>query len=225
MSKLYFVDDTYFEKINSEDKAYFLGLMYADGNVNHNRIKISLQENDKDILEKFKEVINYSGPLIFRKGGDRNDSWGIRKNQYILQIANQKISKDLNNLGCVPNKSLILEFPTKKQVPKKWTRHFVRGVMDGDGYFAKYFIKNDWAKYQVNLVSTIMFLEKLTTVLKEELDINTFITKRHKNRDTTTKQMFISGRIQVTKFLNWIYQDSTVSLNRKHLKYKDIING
>ena len=225
MSKLYFVDDTYFEKINSEDKAYFLGLMYADGNINPNRIKISLQENDKDILEKFKETINYSGPLIFRKGGDRNDSWGIRKNQYILQIANQKISKDLNNLGCVPNKSLILEFPTKKQVPKKWIRHFIRGVMDGDGYFAKYFIKNDWVKYQVNLVSTIMFLEKLTTVLKEELDINTFITKRHKNRDTTTKQMFISGRIQVTKFLNWIYQDSTVSLNRKHLKYKDIING
>lgn len=225
-NRTYSINEKYFEIINSEDKAYFLGLLYADGNVFNSRTKIGLQENDKDILEKFKEAIKYSGPLIFRKGGERNDSWGIRKNQYILQIVNKKISKDLINLGCTPKKSLILQFPTEEQVPKYLVRHFVRGVMDGDGYFSKYKLKNsNKIKFQGNLTSTFMFLEKLTTILKEELDINTFITKRHKEKDTTTRQMFISGRIQTTKFLNWLYKDSIIYLNRKHNKYKEIING
>jgi hypothetical protein len=222
VSKLYSIDDTFFEKINYENKAYFLGLMYADGNINPNRIKIGLQENDKDILEKFKEAIKYSGPLIFRKGGERNDGWGIRKNQYILQIANQKISKDLNNLGCVPNKSLILQFPTENQVSKHLIRHFIRGIMDGDGYFSKYFIKNNWVKYQVNLVSTSMFIDKLSEELKKELQINTYNCKRHKNKETPTRQMFISGRIHVMKFLDWIYNNSTIHLTRKYNKYKRI---
>ena len=225
-NRTYSINEKYFEKIDTEDKAYFLGLMYADGNIFGSRMKIGLQEKDKNILEKFKKYIKYNGPLMLRKGGKRDDGWGVRKNQYILQIVNQKISKSLSNLGCIPKKSLVLQFPTEKQVPKKWIRHFIRGVMDGDGYFSKYNIKaNKTTKMQVCLVSTIMFLEKLTTILKEELDINTFITKRHKERNTVTRQMFISGTNQVTKFLNWIYKDSTVSLDRKYLKYKEIING
>lgn len=221
-NRVYSINENYFEKIDSEDKAYFLGLMYADGNVFGSRMKIGLQEKDKSILEKFKKYIKYSGPLMFRKGGKRDDGWGVRKNQYILQIVNQKISKSLSNLGCVPKKSLILQFPTENQVPKHLIRHFIRGIMDGDGYFSKYFIKNNWVKYQVNLVSTSMFIDKLSEELKKELQINTYNCKRHKNKETPTRQMFISGRIQVMKFLDWIYNNSTIHLTRKYNKYKRI---
>src|ERR1035437_6505732 len=48
----------YFETINSEDKAYFLGLLFADGCISGNCISISLKISDKHILENFKKCIN-----------------------------------------------------------------------------------------------------------------------------------------------------------------------
>ena len=54
------INENYFDEINSEEKAYFLGLLYADG-CNHNldkkkKISISLQEEDKFILEQFSRI-------------------------------------------------------------------------------------------------------------------------------------------------------------------------
>ena len=45
---------------------------------------------------------------------------------------------DLIKQGCVPNKSLILTFPNKYQVPKNLINHFIRGYFDGDGSIYEY---------------------------------------------------------------------------------------
>lgn len=55
------------------------------------------------------------------------------KKKYSLQITSNILSNALSNLGAVPNKSLILKFPTFKQVPEKLMPHFIRGYFDGDG--------------------------------------------------------------------------------------------
>src|SRR6185503_6997190 len=69
---------------------------------------------------------------IINKNG--NNIKSKRAEQLVLRIDNKKICLDLNNLGCVPRKSLILKFPTPKQISHKWLRHFVRGYFDGDGF-------------------------------------------------------------------------------------------
>lgn len=72
MAKKYTFNKNYFEKIDSEDKAYFLGLLYADGcnstsaTQNHASIVLNLQEGDKEILEKFMKYINSNKPLLYR---------------------------------------------------------------------------------------------------------------------------------------------------------------
>jgi len=61
----YTLDKYYFEKINTEQKAYFLGLIASDGCVtDRNKILISLVESDGYLIEAFKKAINYNGPLI-----------------------------------------------------------------------------------------------------------------------------------------------------------------
>ena len=61
----YSLDINYFDVIDTQDKAYILGLLYADGNVSLNKctISLSLQESDMEILEKMNICLGYDRPL------------------------------------------------------------------------------------------------------------------------------------------------------------------
>ena len=54
----YDVNQNYFDIIDTQNKAYFLGFLYADGNVSkdNNNIQIALQARDLHILESFKKT-------------------------------------------------------------------------------------------------------------------------------------------------------------------------
>lgn len=215
----YQINENYFNKIDTEDKAYFLGLLYADGYNNEEKycISINLQELDKDILEKFKISIESNRPLSYIIYKNKKYDNCNRQNQFKLNISNKKLSKQLSRLGCVQRKSLILKFPTKKQVPNKYLKDFIRGYFDGDGGFSLYYDKNNWRKMTAEIISSEYFCYSLKDFLTKKLNIGIWINKSKK-----AKTLKISGTNQVMKFLDWIYKDSKVYLNRKYNKYKDI---
>jgi len=218
ISRIYTLNEDYFDSIDTEEKAYFLGLLYADGynNVKRNAIILSLQESDVDILNIFNKELNSNKPLQFIKITHRNPN---ASNQYRLSICSKKMSQRLIELGCPNKKSLIIKFPNEEIVSKDLLRHFIRGYFDGDGSFLAYLNKKTNSyKWFASVVSTELFCFKLTEILRENLDINTYIYKRHKNRNTTTRCLHISGTNQVNKFLDWIYKDSKVFLERKFNK-------
>lgn len=126
----YELNETYFDCIDTENKAYILGLLYADGNVGKetNIIQISLQESDKSILEKMQKEIGSTHPLKMIPYNSKNPNW---KNQFCLSISNKYMHDSLVKQGLVPNKSLILKYPNFLE--NNLQRHFIRGYMDGDG--------------------------------------------------------------------------------------------
>jgi len=139
----------FFNKIDTEEKAYFLGLMFADGNNYINKdgdyqISIVLQEQDKSILEKFRNLIIPTKQLYFINR--KNKNWS---NCYRLKFDDKIISNQLNNLGCVSNKSLVLQFPALSNLDLQ--RHFIRGYYDGDGSISK------WVKNGNPLLMIIMY--------------------------------------------------------------------
>lgn len=134
----YDCNENYFEKINTNQKAYWLGLLYSDGYVRKRKqsdgrhkqggiVGISLKNGDQYILER----------LIF----DLESTYKLSKQvkddfiSYKLEINSSKMVDDLIKLGCIPNKSLILLPPnlTDEYIP-----HFIRGYFDGDGSVGKY---------------------------------------------------------------------------------------
>ena len=205
--KKYNVDENYFDVINTEDKAYFLGLMYADGNVSKsgNMCKISLQEQDVDILEKFKTYIKSNQPLYFEK--PKTEHWS---NTYRLCMYNKIFKNGLIKNGCVPKKSLVLKFPTGDQVPNHLLKHFIRGYFDGDGHITKYGASS--------VVSSKNFIENLQLNLSN-IGINSYIRDC---KNPLTKRLIISKKENSLKFLEMIYDNSTVYLNRKYNKYLSI---
>ena len=111
-----------FETIDTEEKAYWLGFLYADGYISkYNQIEVSLSPEDKEHLIKLKLFVNTNTNII-------EDEHRCR-----LLFCSKEMVADLAKLGCVNNKSLILTFPTEEQVPNTFLRHFLRGYVDGDG--------------------------------------------------------------------------------------------
>ena len=89
------LNENYFESIDTEHKAYWLGFMLADGCVNksRDRIELSLKEEDYDHLVKFKNDLN-SGHKIGKKIKTINDKVYI---SYRLGFNSKKMKKDLIN--------------------------------------------------------------------------------------------------------------------------------
>lgn len=205
IKRKYTLNESFFEKIDTEEKAYFLGFLYADGYLNykHKILGISLQERDKDILEKLRIIIGSSKPLVFREWISKHPTW---QNSYVLEVYGIKICEDVIKLGCVPKKSLILQFPTENQVPNHLLRHFVRGYFDGDGSIGN----------TTHIVSSMMFLNSLQNLLNK-MGIESKISNMACN--SITKDLAMNKKLSAIKFLDWIYQDSTIYLNRKYDKY------
>lgn len=228
----YTLDENFFEVIDTEEKAYFLGLLFADGCNQTTGISkfvtLELQERDKPILEAFKTALGSNTKLMFSKGVKENHS-----NMYRLQINSKKISNDLVNHGCISRKSLVLKFPTS--VPDELIHHFIRGYFDGDGCIWKgkrytSTVKDAQSKtgyrdriiqnVKFTLVGTRSFLTSAQDILIDKLGFKRNVLNTRKI--TTVCALEYSGRIQAKKFENFLYKDATVYLKRKKEKFKDV---
>ena len=132
------INSNVFDVINTEEKAYWLGFIYADGNIsNHDkiyeksgkhvyRIEIALQEGDINHLEKLKLFLEYEGKISLTKTNHRT-------NRCRLSFNDKHMWETLNKIGCTPNKSLTLQFPKDIFNSNNLSKHFIRGYIDGDG--------------------------------------------------------------------------------------------
>lgn len=211
LQRKYKIDESFFDVINTEEKSYFLGFLYADGynNTDRNSVTLSLKEEDKDILIKLNSLLQPEKPLQYVEYSKKSRGYENIKNQYRLVIANKHISRTLVKLGCDKAKTFKIIFPTEEQVPINLTNHFVRGYFDGDGCVQP---------RQCNITSTEKFCFSLKNILSQK-GINCTIDTRFPERNNNIKTLHISGRKQLLKFLDWIYKNSTIYLDRKHEIY------
>jgi hypothetical protein len=206
--RTYSVNETYFEKIDTQAKAYWLGMLYADGNVMKSKgcFSVKLKHTDREILEKLRSEISYTGPLRDEKDGDI----------CALVIHSVALKQQLIRLGCVPNKSLVLTFPNEDQVPPHLLRHFIRGYYDGDG--GLHITKKH--KTLVNyFVGTKPVCDGIQSFLLREIGIRSHCRITNKNRNLITHTVsFCCQRSE--KFLDFIYEDAEIYMERKFNLYR-----
>lgn len=213
----YPINEHFFDKIDTQEKAYIIGLLYADGHnrSDSNKVILGLKESDKHILDQINNLIQPTKSLTFKDLSYIRKNKGFEKsqNQYILTIYNKHISERLNELGISKGvKSFTLTFPT--WLDESLIRHFIRGYFDGDGCL---FINNKNAP-GVSIISTLSFCLSLKEILYHIISIKSTIDLTH-NSNNNMRYINIGGRNQVMKFLDWIYKDSTIHLERKYDKY------
>lgn len=218
----YQLNEHYFDEINTPNKAYILGFFYADGcNImNKSTIAMSLEEKDREILEKIRLEIGSERELEFieqskRKDKDNNYHY---KDMWRLLLFSSHMCKALEKLGMMPNKSLQLKFP--EWLNEDLYSHFIRGYFDGDGSLYMYQKKN--GKYQptLTITSTKDFCERCLEILRNKTGVGGGIYDSS-SHNGITKVLSIGGFVQLDKLLNWLYKDADLYMKRKY----DIYNN
>ena len=203
----------YFENIDSESKAYWLGYLIADG-YNYqvkNRVQFSQSETDKESVFALQDELCHNGKITVSKDKRKNS-----QDMYMLSICSKKISDDLAKLQCYQGKSLTCDIP---KIKKHLLNHFVRGYFDGDGciYF-KIREKDNALVIECPIVCSNLFSKSLSLEL-DKLGVKHYSQKLGKNKLCTTLK--VTGRTNNLIFLSWLYKNSSISLKRKKDKVDD----
>lgn len=218
---LYSVDDNYFEKIDTPNKAYFLGLLYADGCLHFvkNTVSIGLQERDGYILNAFKKDLNSNYPIgLYSR---KKIQWKTQQPQYIFKFTNSKIYGDLIKLGCFPQKTFNLKFPSFSQVPQEFIFHFIRGFFDGDGTIGEGV--NGRHKNPQFLWSVIGTYEMCNGV--NDIFVNLLNLPRQKIAKRGNIWSYsIGGNGNIRTVVEFLYKDAENFLTRKKDKLEKVFN-
>lgn len=212
----YFHDEDFFEKIDSEEKAYWLGFMFADGYIVDNEKRygqdafgLALAKDSIDSLEKFKKSIKATNPITWDTSKKGSQPQGR------LLMRSQKTVNDLIDKGCVKQKSLILRPP--KNIPDDLIRHFIRGFFDGDGSLIKYERTKNSIAYSINITSTY----EMVKWIKQVFQMGQIFPEKRREQ---TWYFTVGGNQQVIKLYHYLYDEATIWMDRKYNRFQELLN-
>lgn len=209
----------FFNCIDTEDKAYWLGFIWADGCVsinektNSGELRIELQASDKNHLKKFNKSL---GGNLQVKTRSRTNCFGgqYADREYetaFIRVSSIDMANDLITLGCIERKSYTVGLPN---IPEEMMWHFVRGFFDGDGCVC-------YTDHKTNLRCDFTSVSAtLVNGLRKWLygyGINTYI-----GIDKNKYRLCVAGKESNIKFLSLMYDSASIYLDRKYYKQKNI---
>lgn len=189
------LDERYFEHIDTEAKAYWLGFLGADGNVCGNLLQIDLAASDRAHLEKLRVALASSHPVVNRQ---------VEYLQARFAISNKTLVADLAKHGLLPKKSLTL---VPWSGPSDLQRHYWRGMVDGDG--SLFYSSNKWA---ITLVGSLATCEAFSAWIRSLVpEVSANVHAGHGN----CWEVRVNGNRAVPVIIKQLYDRATVFLDRK----------
>jgi hypothetical protein len=189
----------YFESIDTEGKAYFLGYLMADGCIvsKLNRLDFAIHTKDKQILDIFKYELSSSNTI-------RSYS---KTNVSVINHTSKKLVSDLAKHGCVENKTLTLTFPSHLSEPYMW--HFIRGYFDGDGCATNHMATLTNPRIRLSFIGTFSFLSSLQTIF------NTSYKLALIGNNKLNSCLAITSNKNLDFIISNMYKNATIYLERK----------
>lgn len=202
----------------SNNMAYILGFIAADGCITRDVLKIGIQYDDINLLEDIKKQLDFSGNITTRDIKLKNK---IYKAAY-LDIYSKYMVDRLKILGLCEQKSLQLS--RFDFIPQEYEMDFVRGYFDGDGSVGGQYPQN---------TRTLQIRFRISSGSKEILEyMNDVLTKRgYKRKQITTdskkrQSNFYSlaySTRESLKLYNDLYYKNCMCLQRKYHKFNELI--
>jgi hypothetical protein len=190
----------FFDLIDSEEKAYWLGFVMADSTMQRNDISIRLAEKDLNHIEKFKRTLKSDHPIHPYQAKVKGKSYPYRR----LVICSEYMRKTLNRYGFI-KKCECLGAPTEF-FDEKLHHHYWRGVCDGDGSFCLS-KKGNWS---FEITSHPALIDDLHTFLLQQM-----FTRAAIEREGTYSRFRVSGNIVTKAVAIALYREATVFMDRK----------
>lgn len=214
------LDERFFETIDNEEKAYFLGLLISDGNVfkeensSANRqasISITLDLKDEYMLLKFKDAVHTNTSI-------GHDGRGCGQ----IAVRSDLMAEDLAKYGVVPRKTLHTYLP---HIDEQYYPHLIRGIFDGDGSIQAKLNPNDLQGRYLHALSFCGTHQLMADIADHCAIIGlSHIPTVYDYKDKNLSDLKIQNKNDIFTFGEWMYHDATIFLTRKHdiyLAFKD----
>lgn len=217
------LNENYFQELDSKDKAYFLGFIYADGFItkpSHGQNILGLTLAEIEPIDKFKKYIQTNKKVGYYK---KTSSYSNKSYEYKLALNSDKLISDIEKLGVIERKTLTLTFPNLREdlIP-----HFIRGYFDGDG--SVFLHKDSREEYSyneylgINICGTKEFLIALTKHLPF-LEEGQCIYKEER-KETNCWNLKMASNIRSLELYHYMYKDcNDLYLSRKREKFENFI--
>lgn len=213
------LNDNYFEIIDTKEKAYWMGFIWGDGYITNNARNLGISVHIKDIkhLEKFKDMISFTGKIGVYKV---TSGYKIGSEYSRILFSSPKMVSDLKSHGLQENKSKIMKPPVDGSIPKEFIHHFIRGLQDANGSICGFVNKYGKNVFYTHFLGTLDILEYIKENIK--FKTNQKYTQRYENCPV------YDCRFTMTKtnlwILDFIYKDSAenIRLDRKYEEYLKI---
>ena len=212
-TSLYKGNYSIFEKIDSPEKAYWLGFLAADG-CNYQRehnasIIINIHEKDIEHLYNFQSFCQTDAKIIKYIGLE-----GFSNHTPMAKIVlnSKKMSNDLIDKGIIPNKSLVLKKPN---IAKEYYKPFILGYFDGDGSISK---TTQYNNYSISFQGT----KEILTWIAEVLEWTPTLEQRNPNNPNNSYYIRCGGTNKPYSILKQLYESCETHLKRKFEIYKTL---
>lgn len=223
IKRKHYFNENFFETIDSESKAYFLGFIIADGSVERptkwgkvNRLKINISHKDIEILKMFKKEIGADTVDIETYIPSAETYSQNPMSRFTLNSV--KLCDDLKKYGVIKNKR------TKEVLPildKDLMPHLIRGFFDGDGSI---YARQINGKPLVSFTKSKSVLTGIREYLIKELNVSPgpSILEVGSGRKSYTYRL--SSAADNENFYHFIYDNANFYLNRKYEKFTSLLS-
>lgn len=204
----YFYNDDYFSKIDNEEKAYWIGFLYADGHVSDNTCGCYLKASDKEHLQKFLNTIQATSvPLRYKESS----------NEYGFSLHSKDFIKNLHKIGFTHNKTYDNTDIVFQNIPESFKKDFIRGYWDGDGCIGSYSKQRNYTEViSLNKELLISFSNYINQHFKDPYFSKVIMTGGKYYR-------ICLGSIKAYKMCDFLYKNSNIYLERKYKKYLELL--
>ena len=238
--RAYSVDDNYFETIDSQKKAYWLGWLITDGYVKtkantcrgvvkENSISLKLQAKDRYVLEDFKKDLNtdisiktiksrkafeYTNKITNKtvciKGGEQAE----------FRFTSAKMVQDLAKYDIHQNKTYDVVFP--KELDSKYYPGFIAGVISGDGCID---IKKNRKGFilRCTIAGTLDLVQKIREILIKEICFNPE-KKISKYESSKCLYRLELNQTETIALYYWLQKNGISLMERKNKLIEEFIN-
>jgi hypothetical protein len=202
--------------IDSEEKAYCLGLLASDGAIDnhgrHNGVTLRLKFEDVGLLCRVRDIMDHTRLISVVKN---NYTYrGQKKTIYYpnLSIHSKKLCGQLSTYGIIQNKTFSLRAPD--YLEDSLVKHWVRGYFDGDGCI--YLKRKNPVRWNANIVSgSLSVLEFIRNWFLDNSSIRYYIAIYPIKRKSLYYQLNFDSE-PAQKFLEIIYRHSSIHMDRKY---------
>ena len=206
------LDVHYFDNIDTEEKAYLLGFIFADGSISNDEFFLDINEKDIEMLLRIREEIHSNCKITTRKKGNSMMSR--------IAIKNKVFCSSLSQYGIIENKTKMTSHLPVEKIPTIFYKDFLRGLIDGDGWV----IKTKQNLYKIGYVT-----QYYSTALDFVEMLNSLLEEKWKNKILTPKDRYAIVNIQKQSIVKQValvlYKGNKICLSRKFQMAQEIFDS